>query len=201
MSVKDNTVLLLQTLPQIALPPCALVDFLHFVACDKPAVRTRLENLRSLRQVGDWCSTSGLSMAADGDHFICIARKATIAERILEIDRKVTAHTYELGRALGYPDCCSRFVGKIGEAKIDSLDEKVTHWNFNGIFKLIDPSGYLSGDALICHIPCSPNCETSLRLALRALHFIKANQYCTFMARWGKWLEVDIKWKKYLLKK
>ncbi|MBK7918041.1 MAG: hypothetical protein IPJ94_17650 [Chloroflexi bacterium] len=178
---------LLESLPPAILTDSAWVDFLHFVACGKPVVRTKVKNEFSLRVLQQWCSTRRLFFLEGNDRYVCIGSDAEITQKVLEIDQSPQPHVFELGQMLGYPKCCCEFVSTVGESQIDELEIQVTNWNFCGQFRLIDPKGYLFGTSLICHIPCSTTCAASLQLAHTAIKYIRINQNYAFTGRWKRW--------------
>lgn len=178
----------MRSLPLNVLPVCARVDFLHFLACDKPAVRTKLPHELAKSSLEDWCINNGYILRVDSENFACIAREAKLAEWILEIDQSHEPHEQLLGLLLGYPKCCCDFIASIGESCIDAFEQQITKWNFSGNFKYIDPSNYLIGSSLICHIPCSSNCQPSLDLANQAINIIYKHKNESCLTPWLNWL-------------
>jgi hypothetical protein len=179
----------LNTLPVSAVLPSAYTDFLHFVACGKPCIRTCVQDNKNLTAIANWCNSHNFAFQTDEDGYICVAHDTKMAKAVLKIDRSVIPHTFELGQMLGYPACCFTSVHEIEEENIDSFADEIFCWEFNGIFKLINPSDYLNGQALICHLPCSPTCVPSLQLAKKALGFIKIHYFqISLLKNWSKWL-------------
>jgi len=162
----------LRTVPLRLLRPSALVDFVLFLACEKPAVRLTVDNEDGLEALRKWCGRWGFDCAVDEEGFACVSSELGTASRILEIDRRADAHEIELGRALGYPACCCGRVAEVGESEIDSYAAAVARWSFEGAYRRINPIGYMSGRAFISHIPCSPACDASLAIADRAYRFV-----------------------------
>jgi hypothetical protein len=162
----------LRGLPVEWLRPSALVDFVLLFACGKPAVRVTVDTQVSADALHDWCRKVGLDFASDDDHFACVSIEPDSARRVMEIDRLPEAHEIDLGRGLGYPICCCERIATLGEPNIDSHAAEVARWPFDGLYRRINPVGYSSGRALISHLPCSPTCEASLRIANRARRFV-----------------------------
>ncbi|HWW75199.1 MAG TPA: hypothetical protein VNZ44_07385 [Pyrinomonadaceae bacterium] len=176
----------LRALPWGLLRPSALVDFMQFLACGKPAVRllTKGEGERSL--IGDlslWCRERGLGLASDGDGFACVASEFAYAEHVIELDRSPKAHEVELGLALGYPRCCCERVAAVGESDIDLYAAEVAAWCFAGRYRRINPGGYRHGLSLICHLPCSPTCDESVAVAERARDFLLSHRTEPLLSR------------------
>ena len=93
---------LLESLPPAILPDSAWVDFLHFVACGKPVVRTKVKNEFSLRVLQQWCSARRLFFLEGSDRYVCIGSDAEITQKVLEIDQSTQPHVLELEQMLGY---------------------------------------------------------------------------------------------------
>lgn len=174
------------SLPHITLPLSAGVDFLHLVACGKPAVRFKLTEHGSVH-LAKWCAAHGYACLVDEDGFCCVAPTVHRATRVLEVDRRTEPHELELGLLLGYPQCCCAAIAAVGESAIDEHAAVVATWPFEGRFRLIDPSGYRMGDSLICHLPCGPRCEPSLQLVSRAASFIRGRLAGAPFGRWSRW--------------
>jgi len=71
-----KTIHKMQCLPVDFLPASARVDFLHFVACDKPAVRTKIVHPEAKLYLEDWCSRCGFVLRVDSESFVCVSREA-----------------------------------------------------------------------------------------------------------------------------
>jgi len=162
----------LKELPTAQLRPSALVDFVLFFACDKPAVRLIVDTEECSEAMRFWSIRQGLDFASDRVGFACVGVHSGSAVSILEIDRRVEPHEIELGLALGYPLCCCESMACVGESNIDSRAVEIAAWKFDGEYRRINPQGYRSGGALISHLPCSPVCEASLMIANRARKFL-----------------------------
>lgn len=179
-------------LPVDFLPTSARVDFLHLIAFDKPAVRTKLVHGAAKSYLEDWCNRCGFILRVDSESFVCVARETRVAEQILTLDQSQEPHEQLLGLLLGYPKCCSKFIASIGEADIDRIEQKITQWNFAGDFTRIDPSNYVTGTSLICHLPCSSTCQSSLHIANQALEFINRYRDESCLAPWLFWVEKEL---------
>jgi len=182
---------LVASMPQEALPASAAVDVLHFAAKLKTAFRSRLTTTAALESVQQWTDNHGLALNVDEDGFICIATNSDLAARVLEIDRSPEPHESLLGSLLGYPPCCCAFIAQAGESYIDMVAEQAHQWQFLGEYRLIDPSGYLDGDSLVCHLPCSPRCSQSLVIARSALQFVNRHRLMAGFEQWGKWFSIQ----------
>lgn len=179
---------LVRSFPSEALPASTAVDALHFSANLKAAFRCRLRAPNLLPLVMPWCELHGLAVRVDQDDFICVAKSVELATRVLEVDRSPEPHERTLGSLFGYPPCCCRFVERIGESNIDHLAEQIRQWKFDGEYRLIDPTDYLAGTSLICHLPCSPMCSASLEIARLALRFVDQHRLESGFERWSNWL-------------
>ena len=179
---------LVRSFPREALPSSAAVDALQLSANLKSAFRCRLTALALFPFVRPWCELHGLAVRVDQDGFVCIARTIELASRVLEVDRSTEPHERMLGLLLGYPLCCAESVARAGESNIDILAEQIRQWRFDGEYRLIEPSGYLDGTSLICHLPCSPVCSASLVIARSALRFVNQHRFEPGFERWSNWL-------------
>src|SRR5215212_6260522 len=121
----------LRALPWGLLRPSALVDFIQFLACGKPAVRLLAKGdgeRRLVESLTIWCGERGLGLASDGEGFACVATEVAYADRVIELDRSPSSHEVELGIALGYPPCCCERVAAVGESRIDLYAAEVAAW-------------------------------------------------------------------------
>lgn len=176
-------------LPHATLPLSAGVDFLHMLACGKPAVRFKTTVCGS-SDLEVWCAAHGYACRVDEEGFCCVAPGAALAERVLEVDCRPEPHELELGLLLGYPQCCSVAVAAVGESAIDAHAAVVAGWPFMGAFRLIDPSGYRRGESLLCHLPCTPTCAPSLRIASAAARFLVRRLASPPFDRWARWTDI-----------
>jgi hypothetical protein len=179
---------MVRSIPRDALPASAGVDVLHLSANLKSAFRSRLATPNLCSVVEQWCEQHGLAFQVDQDGFVCVARTNVLAARLLEVDRSPEPHERTLGLLLGYPSCCCEYVANVGESNIDKLAEQMREWRFLGEYRLIDPTGYLRGSSLICHLPCSPCCTVSLTIARLALRFLNEHRHEPGFERWSNWL-------------
>lgn len=183
-----NTIQLFRSFPKGVLPPSACVDFLHFIGCGKPVVRTQVLKWEGIEQVSAWCHANGLGVEADRNGFICVAWSQCLAEQALMLDRCELPHEKEFGALLGYPPCCCDFIAQVGEEAIERAEAEAAKWKFTGEFAKIDPVGYLQGCSLICHLPCCVHCDLSLKIAARALDFICDHWNSGLFAQWSRWI-------------
>jgi hypothetical protein len=141
------------------------VDLTHLVGSIRPAVRTQLSQSVDYSTVRRWARRRGWFVAIDDDGFLVFSPSPGLARHLLAIDRSPGRHTYKLGRSLGYPPCCCRAAARVGDEALDSWSTAMSARLFVGRFKAIDPRGYREGRAFISHIPCTPACVPSLRMA------------------------------------
>ena len=183
-----NKIKVLEWIIDGSIKPSTKIDFLHFVYCDKPAVRLVIDSALEKSTISEWCEQNNKSLVIDRHNYACVANTAEYAIKLLELDAEAPAHEYELGILLGYPECCCEFIASVGEDKIDLLEEKTRDWNFTKEFELIRPNGYRDGSALICHIPCSERCKPSLEQAKCALSVLTSHREVVRDSNWKKWL-------------
>jgi hypothetical protein len=155
-----------------SLPRSAVVDLTLLLGCGKPAVRTRIMSHQGTPSLERWAAWVGLALACDQEGYVAIASAASQAKEVLRVDRCPVRHERELGRLLGYPECCTAAAAAVGEAELDAWAAVAGGWTYPAAFRLLQPSGYASGASLLSHIPCSATCRPSLDLALEAWSFI-----------------------------
>jgi len=176
-------------LPRQRLQPSAWVDFLHFLVLEKQAVRVKPQ-VSGIHELARWSAQYGYEWDADEEGFCCVASSKRLARQILEIDRRTDPHELELGLLLGYPRCCCEAISLVGERKIDEHAKTVAAWQFESDFRFINPSAYLRGASLICHLPCSPNCAASLEIAVSVWRFLKRYLSYPVFRSWSAWASV-----------
>lgn len=170
--------------PWRVLPASATVDVVTFVAVPRPAMRTVLTTHGGDVDF-DW--TAGLPgwCSASRDGFLVIARSPEALHVVMSLDESPYPHCQELGRALGYPECCSLAADREGEANLDSFEASMTPALGGG---LLDLQGYRAGRAWVSHIPCSPSCYASLGQARRAREVMRSlgppEAWPSTLARW-----------------
>lgn len=174
------------TIPHDLLPASARVDFLHLLAAGKPAVRVKVTEA-AVEPLARWAAAHGYGCAADEDGYCCVAGNHAFARHVLEVDQRAEPHELELGLLLGYPQCCCETIAALGESQIDAQAVVVAGWEFTGPFRLIDPSGYRRGASLLSHLPCTPECRASLRLARRAARFLRRHFGEPAFESWVGW--------------
>lgn len=147
------------------LRPSAITDLAQLITFVRPAVRTQVVG-RPVEGVQRFAWQLGCFAACDPDGFVVFSRSQMLSSRILSLDRRQGDHTYALGRLLGYPHCCCRAAAGVGECELDAWAAKIASCTFIGRYKMIDNSGYQKGRSLVSHIPCSPHCVPSRRMAI-----------------------------------
>jgi hypothetical protein len=143
----------------------AQVDLAQLRLSVRPVMRSQAEGRYDRREVRRWARRAGFFAVIDKDGFFSLARSGSLAARALRIDGAPGRHTIALGRALGYPLCCCRAAARCGEEGLDDWAKAISSRRFVGLFRLIEPSGYVAGRANISHVPCSPRCVASLKMA------------------------------------
>jgi hypothetical protein len=145
--------------------PSAAVDLAQLWFYIRPVIRTELAHSVDRETVRRWTRNHRFFLALDDDGFLVLSRTPCLSRRVLDLDRSSGNHTFALGRRLGYPYCCCQRAALIGDAALDSLTGGFRSADFLGRFKMISPLHYRDGHALISHIPCSPRCMPSLKMA------------------------------------
>ncbi|MDO7848517.1 hypothetical protein Q5H92_19275 [Hymenobacter sp. M29] len=148
---------------------------MQLFAGTKPAIRSVLDTPAGVTSMHTWCREADYDFAVDTDRYFCVTPLKGQAQVILDLDLQFEQHELEFGQVLGYPYCCCQQVAQMTEAGIDAYAAVVAHWQFTGDYQLINPSGYLVGDSLISHLPCSPHCKASLALAKQTLLFLRTH--------------------------
>lgn len=189
MCVTHDPVLAFLEAPISRLRPAARIDLIHLLAIGKPCARVRATDDDGITQLQQWAARHGLFTLTDDldPGYVFLAREPEIAFHTRAIDQSVETHTYALGRRFGYPECCCDAIARVGEEAIDRHAALAADWKYSGRYRLIDPVGYREGSALICHVPCSPTCDESLKLAERAWYIIESHIERPAFARWATW--------------
>jgi hypothetical protein len=146
----------------------AQVDLSQLERSIRPVIRSQLSGSARRGDLRRWARRAGLFAVVDSEGFFSLSPDPAKARRALRIDARPGRHTIALGRALGYPICCCRAAARHKEAELDDWAEAMSSRRFIGMFRLIEPGGYVAGKAAISHVPCSPRCSASLQMA-RAL--------------------------------
>lgn len=131
----------------------------------RPVMRSQVAGQLNRGEVRRWARRFGFFAAIDRDGFFSISRNASYARRTLRIDARSGQHLMALGQALGYPVCCCLAARRRSEEGLDAWGEVISKRRFAGLFRLINPGGYVAGRSSISHIPCSSRCAASLRMA------------------------------------
>lgn len=153
------------------LPASACVDLLSLAAVPRPAMRTSAVVASAAQS--SWCAAvnrAGWWLMSDAD-FHVIAHTRREAAEILAIDASPGNHTEALGRALGYPACCSLAAAQWGD---DLLDAYAAQQQRSLAGTVLDTASYTAGQALVSHIPCSATCTPSLAMARAAQRLLAA---------------------------
>lgn len=154
-----------ESLPK-TLKPSDYVDFLLFLAHEKPCLRLGYNQLDVFLEMITWCKAHKLSYVVSDAGFMYIAKYFALAYIARVIDDSTMSHTYILGKILGYPSCCSKRMAAIGESNIDDFEKEfVSNSSFQAPYHIINPEGYVDGYSLISHIPCCTTCKWSLKKA------------------------------------
>ncbi|RTM10592.1 MAG: hypothetical protein EKK31_02220 [Hyphomicrobiales bacterium] len=147
------------------LKPSAMVDLRQTLMKLRPAFRTEIEDDVTNAELSRWARSKGLYYCRDRHNFVVFSPRPELVRWILTIDQSAGEHCAWLGMWLGYPPCCVRAARRAGEAQLDAWAARISKRRHIGTFRHIGVSGYPAGNALISHIPCSPHCSPSLRLA------------------------------------
>jgi len=152
--------------------PSLKVDFALFFCGYKKVIRSRclegaLPTESCLRKVG-------LKMLVDAKRYVFFATSDSYIKEAVVLDLSTTPHEYAFGKLLGYPECCVRKMETIGESNIDEYAETFCKQDFTSPH--LNIKYYSSGIALISHIPCSLECNSSHKMADACRSFVKRLQ-------------------------
>lgn len=165
----------LESLPWVELPASLRVDYLQLLSHARPVIRSRIADPNHRDTLRLWSLDSGFECEVDGP-WICMSAASGLSRKTLDIDANPEPHEYELGRILGYPECCCRMAAEEGEANLDAAGVRQLQWHFSKQFRCIDSSGYRHGRSLISHLACRPSCEPSRELALAGVRYSHSNR-------------------------
>lgn len=146
--------------------PSARVDLAQLSRGIRPVMRSEFAGRPDLVRVRQWARRRGLYLVADKGGFFALGADSSAVRRTFRTDSRPGRHMVALGRLLGYPSCCCLAAARHLEEGLDSWAGSLSRRPFVGLFKLIRPGGYGSGEALISHVPCSARCRPSLMMAL-----------------------------------
>jgi len=167
------------------LPLSTNVDVILLLLGLKESLRVIVPNGRAYTELLDlWTSEFKLCYQIVSGDFVYIATSDRKLVEVANFDQSLLPHEMELGRLLGYPDCCSSKVAQVGEDGIDSFETWLVAQPFLGEFKLINPLGYTKGRAFISHVPCSTTCEASLIIAKKLFNFLVHHKDKDFIQPW-----------------
>ncbi|MCK4589427.1 MAG: DUF483 domain-containing protein [Nanoarchaeota archaeon] len=127
--------------------------------CEKNNLFLELSPYKILMEGSNY-SDKGTRMSKDhsqGMFFVYISKNQKQA--LLANLHETKQDHYNLGLALGYPECCAKFYQE--QFKKGNLAPE--HQNYH---PLIDIRKRKTDQAIISHFPCSPNCQKSIQLAL-----------------------------------
>jgi hypothetical protein len=147
--------------------PSAQVDLAQLGSGLRPVIRSEFAGRPDLVRVRQWARRRGLYCVADENGFFALGADSSAVRRAFQTDSRPGRHVIALGRQLGYPRCCCLAAARRLEEGIDSWAASLSQRPFVGLFKLIRPEEYGSGESLISHVPCSARCSASLAMALR----------------------------------
>lgn len=164
------------------------VDFLLFLAKLKPSLRIKLNDECIQDKLKMWCINNHFKFVTNEDNYFYIARDKYSVDQLKRIDDSYDPHEFEFGRLLGYPICCCQKIAVVGEVYIDEWEAIfVKESHFEGRYEIINPKGYSEGYSLISHIPCSPKCMPSLKIAQKVLSIIMRYKYNKYFDKWNYW--------------
>jgi len=178
-----------ETLPK-NLKPSDYVDFLLFLAHEKPCLRLGYNQSSVYQDMLVWCKKNKLAYVVSKAGFMYISNNFLLALVAKTVDDSTLSHTYVFGKILGYPTCCSRRIAEIGENQIDEYEkELVSNSDFEEPYHIINPKGYIEGYSLISHVPCCETCKKSLEKANSAYQVIMKYKEHPSFEKWSKyWL-------------
>lgn len=175
-----------ETLPK-NLKPSDYVDFLLFLAHEKPCLRLGNNQSSVYQDVLAWCKENRFAYVVSKAGFMYISHNLFLAVVAKIVDDSTFSHTYIFGKILGYPDCCSKRIAEIGESLIDEYEkELVTNADFQEPYHIINPKGYIEGYSLISHIPCCETCRRSLEKATSVYQVILKYKEHPSFEKWRK---------------
>lgn len=183
-------------MPWHVLPPSFKIDLCQLLSGIKSCARSQILDKAHFHTLINAIEIIGWHMSYDQDHqdnFFFIAKDVTILKNLIFIDKSISSHEKELGALLGYPECCYNYISKHGENMIDKLDDKFSKQALMGEFALIDISHYREGICLLSHVPCSPQCVRSLKIAKNVKDFIVTHSYIHGFSDWCSKLKEHFK--------
>lgn len=172
------------------LKPSDYVDFLLFLANEKPCLRLGYNQSDIYLEMIAWCKAYKMSYVISKAGFMYISKCFPLANIAKIVDDSTISHTYIFGKILGYPSCCSKRIAMIGERNIDDFEKEfVSNSNFQAPYNIINPKGYIDGYSLISHIPCCTTCKRSLAKARVTYNVILKYREHPAFSKWkNHWL-------------
>lgn len=118
-----------------------------------------------------------LSSKERGDYFLYVSKSKELAKKAKELEEE--GKHYELGIALGYPACCSRFFEENFAVESQGNNDYIfsilrNSDGFRFPFYLNVVSRHLDLN-LISHFPCRFDCEESIKIAKKNLECMKSH--------------------------
>lgn len=163
---------------------------LLFLSGLKLTVRLAYNSYEVYDEMAYWCREFKYANEISDSGLMYISKHVGLVKLANILDNSIYPHAYILGRLLGYPACCSKHIAHLGEDSIDKWEnELINSGGFKANYLLINPAGYLSGNSLISHVPCSCTCNRSLAIAKVSFEIIKTYNDYNCISRWRKWLE------------
>lgn len=183
--IKDNfNIIAFEALPE-HLPLSSNIDFLLLLIGLKPSLRIGPISLVKCKEVCDWGDAFGFYTKIDNEGYVFLSIIQNV-DLLMSIDQSLENHCVKFGLLLGYPECCSKSIGNIGEEHIDEYEKNIVfNWSFEGKYHLINPKNHFEGGALISHIPCSPTCEYSYKIAKSCFRIIKSHRGSPSFKKWA----------------
>lgn len=168
-----------------SLKPSDYIDMLLFLLGYKRCVRLGYNSQKTYNEMVKWCNKSGYAYVISSEGFMYISKNKILSVIAQNVDDSKYKHSYFLGRLFGYPKCCCKQISLISENEIDDYEYHFckTH-SFEKPYDIINPDGYIYGNAYISHIPCCSKCKKSLKIASEAKATIEKYQTHSNMKTW-----------------
>lgn len=173
----------------IYMPLSANVDIILMILGLKPAIRTKIKESNNFKYIDNWSKKWGYFSYMDQEEYIYIAPDDQLAHQMIQLDHMAQKKEDLFGILLGYPNCCTKKIKKIGEELIDKYESNLCQKKFEAFFELINPKDYRIGTAFISHVPCSTRCFDSLLIAQKLGFFILKNKKKPVLQGWVNALE------------
>jgi hypothetical protein len=112
----------------------------------------------------------------EGMYFVYISKDELLAYRTAYFEIK--SDHFNLGRILGYPECCSRFFENqfpVQSKSDNNYEIPVLNNSSQGKYHFFNNIFIRDKFCLLSHFPCSLSCEQSMKIAKNNLKMIKGN--------------------------